>query len=813
MSFHTNYSGLTEREAKENNEKYGKNLLIEKENNSIFFLFLKQFSSPFIYILLVIALISGLAKDYTDSIVILGILVLNACVGTFQEFRANDAIKALKKLTHTKSKVIRGGSLLVIKTEEVTINDVVFLESGDIVPADGEILESFEIMINESQITGESLPVSKTKAGSLFKSSIVVSGSGFMLVKKIGPNTFIGEIAEDISKNIIKESELQKKLTHFSFRLLIILAFIVGVFFLLSVQKGMQLYEAVKTGVALGVAIIPEGLPVVLTIVLSLGALHISRAKALLRNLHSGSTLASVSYICTDKTGTLTYGDLSVKQVVALDDKLSKEDFESYLYHSLDLKIINGEKVGDVLELAVEKFLKGSFSYEETKEVPFTSEAKYNAKEFLINGKYVQIYKGAPEVLGIDEQTIKPFVEQGYRVVGVTCRTLDKDGEFSVLESKSLALVVFEDKIREQAAQSIKECQKAGIRIVMITGDNILTAKHVAREVGILSKDTELAFTGTMLDSMSDDDLKKVIPSLKVIARASPLHKERIISILQSEGEIVAMTGDGVNDGPALSLANIGIAMGKTGTEVAKEASDLVLAEDDFSDIVLAIFEARIISENIRKTLAFLMVASTSIVTATFLSVFLSAPIPFVAIQILWLNFITAGLLDMALATEDGEPLYKKYTFKRYQGPLLNPYDLGKIGAIGLYIGTLTMIVFYTLLNLYSLEIARSAAIALTSSCVWFAAIVMRKNYTTVFSFNVLSNRYLLFAIFAETILLLGSIYSDIGNKLFGTTDLPYNFLYILVALAFTVVLVDALYKLAYTSVRHLMKTAVTFFK
>jgi Ca2+-transporting ATPase len=814
MSFHINHKGLTEAEARENNEKYGKNLLVEKENNSVFFLFLRQFLSPFIYILLTIAAVSLIAKDYTDGIVILSILVINAMVGTFQEYKAKNAIKALKKLTHTKSKVIRDGAFLVIKTEDVTVDDIVFLESGEIVPADGDLIESFELMVNESQITGESLPIAKKVSTGLYKSSIIVSGSGFMKVKKIGSSTFMGEIAEDISKNIVKESELQKKLRHFSFRILVILLSIVSIFFLLSIGKGLHMYESVKTAVALGVAIIPEGLPVVLTVVLSLGALHISRAKALLRNLHSGSTLASVSYICTDKTGTLTYGDLSVKEIVRLgENDLSKETFDSYLYHSLDLKVINGEKVGDVLELAVEKFLAGSFFMEETKEMPFTSETKYNAKEFLVDGKYVQIYKGAPEFLGIDEKAIKPYVEQGYRVVGVTCRILGEDKEFSVKDSKPIALIVFQDKIREQVAGSIKECQKAGIKVIMITGDNILTAKHVASEVGIVTKDTDLSFTGVMLDDMSDEDIRKVLPSLRVIARASPLHKQRIVSLLQGEGEVVAMTGDGVNDGPALSMANIGIAMGKTGTEVAKEASDLVLSNDDFSDIVLAVFEARVISENIRKTIVFLMITSTSIVTAIFMSVFLSVPLPFVAIQILWLNFITTGLLDIAIATEDGEPVYRKYTFKRYQGPLLNFYDLGKLATLGLYVGMLNIMVFYTLIGSQTLEVARTSAMVLISACIWFSAILVRKNYTTVFSFNPFSNKYVPFAILFVATLLFGSIYSELGNKLFGTTELPVRYIVMLIAIAASTLLVDTAYKLFYKGVSHFFTKVISHIK
>jgi len=807
-------TGLSQKEALENLGVYGKNSLQEKENNGLVRLFLHQFLSPFIYILLTVAFISLLAKEFTDAIVIVSILIINAIVGTFQEYRANNAIKALKKLTHAKTRVIRDGVLTHIKTEDVTIDDVVYLESGDIIPADGELLEIHQLMVNESQITGESIPVTKDKESILYKSSIVISGNAFMKVTKIGGATFIGKIAKDVSKNITKKSELDKKLSYFSIRLVGLLLLSIVIFVIFSVGKGLHLFEALKTSVALGVAVIPEGLPVVLTIVLSLGALHISKAKALLRNLHSGSTLASVSYICTDKTGTLTHGDLSVKEVVKINNSnFSEEEFNNFLYHSIDIKTINGKKVGDMLDMTLEKYLQGSFTYKEIKEAPFTSEAKYNAKEFEIDGKYVQIFKGAPEAIGISDEVINPFVKNGFRVIAIGYKKNDSLAEFSATHIEPLALVVFEDKIREEAKNSIVQCKKAGIKILMITGDNILTAKHVAKEVGIVTSETDLLITGKMLDDMDDEELKSKISFIKVIARANPLHKERIVKILQEQGEVVAMTGDGVNDAPALSLANIGISMGKTGTEVAKEASDLVLVEDDFSDIVLAIFESRTISENIRKTLIFLMTSAFSLVVAILLSVMYSLPLPFVAIQILWLNFVTAGFLDIAIATEETEDIFKKYNYKRYIGSLLNRYDVIRIVILGGYIGSVTIIVFFTLLHVSTVEIARTGAMFLVSAFIWFNAINVRKNYDTIFSFNPVSNVYVVGAILIEFLFLLASIHLLIGNTLLGTVTVNYKLLIVLFIIASSILVIDMLFKVLHKSIFYVDKHISPLFK
>lgn len=797
MSQQNQVQGLSKKEVEENIALYGKNILIEKHQAGIVLLFLKQFRSPFVYILLFVAFVSILSQEYTDSIVIFSVLVINAFVGTFQEHRANNAVSALKKLSQPKTKVVRDGVLTSIHTSDVTVHDIVYLEAGDVIPADGILIEGNHLGINESSINGESLPVIKEGDDlTIYKSTVVMSGRGFMKVEKVGPATLIGELAQDLEKNKDKPLELQKKISSFSLKLLFTLGVSSLIFLIISVYRDFSLITSLKTVAALGVAVIPEGLPIVITVVLSVGALHISKARALLRNLPSGATLASVSTICTDKTGTLTYGDVSVKEIVYVDaTSISDEEKKTFIYHSLDIKNIAGKKSGDALEIVLEEYLKGTLTLEETKELPFTSENKYNAKEFSYNGKVLQIYKGAGEVFGFDQSVMATYTKDGFRVLFVGYKILASQEEFSTSSVSPLALVIFEDKIREDAKDSIAKCQKTGINIIMMTGDNILTAKHVASEVGILQSEKDLCYLGSDIEDMSDLELKEKLSFIKVIARVSPSHKERVVALLQEKGEIVAMTGDGVNDGPALSLANIGISMGKSGTDVAREASDLVLLHDDFSDIVLAIFEARTITENIRKALVFLMTSATGILILTLGSLLLGNMLPLLPVQILWLNFVTAGFLDVAIALEEPEKKYATYTFKRYRGGLLNHYDIVRILISGIALSAVTLIAMVMLQGVIAVEEVRTAIIIIFSAGIWLHAFNVRKNYDVITSYSIFSNKFIVLAVLVEMLALFMSVYTDIGNKLLHTHPLNLPLVGILLLTGTVVLISDYGYK------------------
>lgn len=792
------FQGLNKEEVTNNTERYGKNIIPEKEPVGILNFFLKQFKSPLIYILLVVAVITFFLKEYSDTIIITIVLIVNAIIGTIQEYKVNNTIKALRKLSRPRSKVLREGKIINVNTEDVTIDDIVFLESGDIVPADGTLIESYSIQINESQINGESFPILKDieKNNYLFKSTIVTSGNGFMKVEKIGKETTIGALAFEIQKNIYNRTVLEKKVHNLSKKLLFILLITLVAFFIVGLFRKMGILELFEATVSLGVSAIPEGLPIVLTIVLSIGATRISRAKALLRNLPSGSTLASVSYICTDKTGTITYGDIRVKEIVPISqNKITKYEQDMYIQHSLDIKDFNGNINGDILDIKLGEYLQGRFSLTETKELPFSSENKFNAKEYKINDEYIQIYKGAPELFLSNNEKFNKYTEQGFRVIFVGYKKVSKKTEFNTKDVNPVALVVFEDKIREDVKQSIEECKETGIKILMITGDNMNTAIHVAKSVSIIEKETDICMTGQELDGYSDQEIKNKIKDIKIIARASPSHKERIIRILQSLNEVVAMTGDGVNDGPALSLADIGIAMGKTGTEVAREASDLILVNDSFSNIVFSIFEARTIIENIKKTIIFLISTSLGEIIIIAGSVFLGLPLPLLPVQILWLNLITDGFLDIAIATEKPESIYKKFNYKRYQEPLLNRYDVLRMMVMSSVMGITCLFVFASILKHLSLIIVRTTVLILMSIFQWFNAINVRKHFNSVFNYNIFSNKYINLALGIEVILLYLSISTKIGNTILQTEMVPRFLLVIAIVPAFLIIIGDEIYK------------------
>lgn len=797
MKQEINITGLSQKEALKNLEIYGKNVIHDKEKTSLFVLFIKQFKSPFVYILLFVALISFITKEYTDAVVIFAILIVNSIVGTIQEYRANNAVNALKKLSQSKTRVIRDSVLVSIHTYDLTVGDIVYLEAGDIVPADGVIISSDYLGINESSINGESLPVIKeNKKEAVYKSTTVVSGNGFIEIKKVGQSTVIGTLAQDIDKNKDKTLELQKKVSSFAFRLLIVLGVSSVLFFFVAIYRDLSFIVTIKTIAAMGVAVIPEGLPIVITVVLSIGALQISKSRALLRNLPSGATLASVSVICTDKTGTLTYGDISVKEIIYIDNSsLTKDEKDFYIYNSLDITNVAGQKTGDILDIVIESFLQKDFIYKETKEKPFTSETKFNAKEYNYNGKFLQLYKGASDVFSISHEDVHKYANNGYRVLFLGYKILNEQQEFSTENVLPLALVIFEDKIREEVKESIVNCKKTGINIIMMTGDNILTAKHVAQEVGILTSSQDICLTGKELDDLTNDEIKDKIDLIKVVARVTPSNKERVITILQEKGEIVAMTGDGVNDGPALSLSNIGISMGKSGTDVAREASDLVLLNDDFSDIVIAIFQARTVTENIRKALVFLMTSASGILVLIIGSIALNLPPPLLPVQILWLNFVTAGLLDVAISTEGPEEKYKLYTFKRYKDGLLNKYDVYRVLFSGLVLGGVSIVTILILKDIIPTEEMRTSILLLFSVGIWLHAFNVRKNYDTIDSYSIFENKYITTAVVFEIIVLFSSIYFPIGNTLLHTRGLGNLMVTTLTLLGFIILITDYVYK------------------
>lgn len=790
------FSGLTQEQAKLNIEKYGLNTLPEKKQDTLLISFLKQFKSPLIYILLVVAATTFFLHDYSDSIVIAMVVVMNAIFSTIQTRKASNVLASLKSLSKAKATVIRDGSLHELELDLVTVDDYVFLSPGNIVPADGKLVQWSNLQINESKINGESMPVSKNEqTKQVFRSTVVVSGTGIFKVVSIGAKTMIGELSKDIQENVMNKTVLEKKLDQLTKYILYFVAVSVSLIFAVGLLRGTGILTMFKTAISLAVSAIPEGLPMVITVVLAIGAWHISKVKGLLKNLSSGATLATVSYICTDKTGTLTHGDITVKEIINLDN-LDAELLNDLIAHSLDIKKIGKDKIGDILDLKIDKYITTDLVWEETKELPFTSENKFNAKEYIIEGNHIQIFKGAPELFLTDHSLFEKYVKEGYRVICVGKKEVTVNTDFELSHITPLALVIFEDKIRDDVASAISDCKAAGVTIMMITGDNINTANHVARTVGILgNNETDISIDGKTLKTYSDEYLSSIIHTIKVIARADPLDKLRIVRILQAKNEIVAMTGDGVNDGPSIALADIGIAMGKTGTEVAKEAADFILVTDSFSNIRDGIFEARTIVENIKKTLIFLLSTSLGEMMIIGGSVFLGLPLPLLPVQILWLNLIIDGFLNIGIANETSEANFKRYNYKHYRGNILNNYDIMRMAVMATTMAVVSLVSFVIALKTLTLEIARTFMLVVVSVFQWFNAINSRKHTQSVFTYNIFNNPFITGILALEVILVGLSIYTPIGNTLLSTVVIDYKLIIYALIISLSIIIVDEIYK------------------
>ena len=793
----TIYVGLTSAEASQSRHAHGVNTLPEKKTDSLFISFLKQFNNPLIYVLIVVAVITTVLGEYADTFVIMIVTVVNAVIGTVQNRKANNVLNSLKSLSRSRTKVIRNGIIEEIFIAEVVVGDYVVLSAGDIVPADGVLVEHNNLRINESKINGESMPMTKTdEHNQVFRSTVVISGSGVFVVDKVGIQTLIGQLSKDILENVNNETVLEQKIKKLVRTILEIVLGSVCTLVVIGLIREVPLFSLFKTAISLAVSAIPEGLPIVVTVVLAVGAWRISKVKGLLKNLPSGATLATVSYICTDKTGTLTKGDIVVKEIINLSE-YSRDELVEYIAHSLDIKKVGKDSVGDILDLKVSEHIQSFAYWNSSKELPFMSENKFNAKEYVLEHETrIQVYKGAPELFVKDHQVFHGLVKQGFRVLAIGIKKVQEHEDFSVENVTPLALIVFEDPIRGDVVEAIADCKQAGLSILMITGDNIYTATHVAKHVGILTDDhTDLVIEGKELASFSDDELDAKLSHIKVIARANPLDKLRVVERLQAQGHVVAMTGDGVNDGPSIALADISIAMGKTGTEVAKEAADFILVEDSFSNIRDGIFEARTIIENIRKTLIFLLSTSLGEILIVVGSIAIGLPLPLLPVQILWINLITDGFLDVSIAQEKAEPSFKTYGYKKYRGALLKAEDYRRMFLMAATMAGVSLGTFYMMLKSYTLEISRTIMLCVVTVFQWYNALNVRKGMASMLTYNIFNNIYLTVALGFEMVLLTLSIYSPIGNKLLSTEVIKCEIFLGVFVVCLAIVVVDEVYK------------------
>ena len=799
--------GLSDDEAQKRFERYGPNNLKEKKKESIFVKFIKQFNDFMIITLIIAAIISAVVSklngeaDYIDSIIIVAIVIFNAIMGLVQEQKAEKSLEALKKMTAPNAKVRRNGRVQEIDATLVVPGDIVILEAGNYVPADCRLINSYDLKIEESALTGETIPSLKdsskilkenTAMGDLcnmvFATTIVVNGHGEAIVVETGMNTRVGKIAGMIIEDESPETPIQKKLAEVGKILAIACIIICVLIFVIGIFKKIPIIEMFMTSVGLAVAAIPEGLPAIVTIMLSIGVTKMAKKNSIIRKLPAVETLGSSSVICSDKTGTLTQNKMTVTEIRNCFGRANSNERKFILElgtmcTDTTEERINGKLgfVGEATEVAIsnaamEEGVSKSFLYDEMKrinDIPFDSKRKMMTTIHKYGNGYRIITKGAPDVLlkrcsncysggqivpifskkdDINEQN-NQMAEKALRVIAVAYKDVEKLPEMQDVEKDLIfcGLIGMIDPPREGVKEAVRTCRRAGIKTVMITGDHLQTAKAIAKELGILKRG-DLAIDGETLERMSQHELEQNIMDYSVFARVSPEHKVRIVKAFQSTGAVVAMTGDGVNDAPALKNADIGIAMGKGGTDVAKNAADMILLDDNFVTIVEAVKQGRNIYDNIKKAIHFLISTNIGEIVTIFFGLVLGIKSPLLAIQLLWINLVTDSLPAIALGLEKEE---ENIMSRLPRNPKKNLFADGlwwKIMIEGAMLGMFTLLAFSIGNRLYSVEVGRTMAF-LTLGILELVHSFNIKSEESIFKIGIFENKYLIGALVLGVIL------------------------------------------------------------
>ena len=841
--FKTGSDGLSTKQAEENLAKYGKNALVEGKKKTAFQVFLEQFKDLMVIILIIAAVISAFTGDLESTLVIIAVLILNAILGTVQHVKAEKSLESLKSLSSPSAKVLRNGEKIEIDSKDVVPGDIMLLEAGDMVTADGRILDNYSLQVNESSLTGESTNIDKAdvdfdheiplgdRLNMVYSSSLVTYGRANVLVTGTGMNTEIGKIAPGMNETKERRTPLQVSLDKFSSKLataiLIICAIVLG----LQIWRGQPIMDALLFAVALAVAAIPEALSSIVTIVQAMGTQKMAKENAIIKNLAAVESLGSVSVICSDKTGTLTQNKMTVEDIYIGGEVLKPDQLDlgnqlhRYLLYDAvlnnDSSLKDGKSIGDPTESALlemyrkvpgidlgnnqlglsENDLRGLLTRQQ--EVPFDSDRKLMSTKHLIHTVPTIFVKGAIDVL-LDRcdnirigDEVRPmtdedrnkilaqnehFSENGLRVL--TFAYKEKDGDLSPETEHSftfIGLVSEMDPPREESIEAVARAKKAGIRTVMITGDHKVTAVAIAKKIGIFS-DGDIAVTGLELDKMSDEELEQKIEKIAVYARVSPENKIRIVNAWQKKDKIVSMTGDGVNDAPALKKADIGVAMGITGTEVSKDAASMILADDNFATIIKAVANGRTVFENIKNAIMYLLSGNLSaIITVLFASIG-GFPVPFIAVQLLFINLVTDSLPALAIGMEPGAP---DILDRKPRDPKVGILDKSLITKVTLQ----GIIISVGVIAAFMIGRQTSAAVACTMafSTLTFARLLHGFNCRSqhsIFKIGFKNNWYSLAAFAVGTLLLALILFVPGLHSLFAVTPLTNTQLLWIIGLA-----------------------------
>ncbi|RYY31610.1 MAG: cation-translocating P-type ATPase [Chitinophagaceae bacterium] len=794
---HTQTDGLDEQDVQARLLEHGKNELVTGKRTSVLMIFLRQFVDVMILILAAAGVISAVVGEMSDTIVILIIIILNAIIGFIQEYRAERAMEALQKMAAPTAKVKRNGRKTGLAASELVPGDVVLVEAGDAVPADIRLIEAVALKANEASLTGESAAVDKQPASiaeedrqlaerfnMVYKGTSITNGHGTGIVVSTGMKTELGKIADMLDK-ADGVTPLQKRLSAFSRKITVIIIFLCIGLFVAGYLRGEPINQLLLTSISLAVAAIPEALPAVITISLALGARRLLGQNALMRRLHAVETLGSVTYICTDKTGTLTKNEMEVRETW-VPDEVDEVVLKEAMALNHDVTERDGQAAGDPTEIALITYAGEPPTTSKLLDLPFDSDRKAMTTVHEHESRYRVVTKGATESIAAmlkdqsNHENIRrkeeEMASEGMRVIAYAQKFIDdlpQEGDMAAFESQLefVGLAGLVDPPREEAKAAIKECQTAGIITVMITGDHPLTAAAIGREIGIINDRHNQIMTGAELAEKDPGFLERSAKDISVYARVSPEQKLNIVDALQRNGQFVSMTGDGVNDAPSLKKANIGVAMGITGTDVTKEAADMILLDDNFATIVKAVREGRRVYDNIRKFLRYILTGNTAEIWAIFLAPILGLPIPLVPVQILWVNLVTDGLPALALAAEPAEKnIMQRPPRKPNESIFADGLGIHVIW-VGIFIGLLTVGAQAWLLG-KNVEHWQTIVFTILCFCQLWHVLAIRSETRSLFKLGLLSNKSLLWAVLGTVALQIAVIYVPFLNSFLHTQPL-----------------------------------------